>query len=142
MTLEQIEKELIGEINQLEDWQQRYQYLIDLGKELPTLKDRFDNFLIKGCQSQVWLMASLEQEKVILKADADALLPKGIAAIMVKIYSERSPFEIIKSKGDFISKIGFGEFLSPTRANGMLAMLHQIKIYGEIFSRKLVLDKI
>lgn len=140
MTLEQAEKNLIEELSFFESWEQKYQYLIDLAKELPQMKEKSDKFLIKGCQSQVWLLASLEKQKIILKADSDALLPKGIASLMVKIYSEKSPFEILKSKGDFISKIGFKEFLSPIRASGMLAMLAQIRVYAEVFARKLLLE--
>lgn len=134
--LDQDEKELIEELDALEGWEERYQYLIDMGRELAPLKNPHHKWLIKGCQSKVWLIAKLEEGKLILEADADALLPKGIAALMLRLYSGKYPLDIVNSRGDFISKIGFHEFLSPIRANGMLAMLKQIKIYAQVFLAK------
>lgn len=135
MKLREAEQEIIEEFTLLDGWEERYEHLIALGKELPRIpeKDRTENKLIRGCQSQVWLDALPGKDSIILQADSDAIFPRGIAALMVRAYSGQSLRDIITSKAEFISKIGFREFLSPTRTNGMLAMLKQIKLYAMAF---------
>lgn len=138
MKLREAEQKIIEEFSLLDGWEERYEHLIALGKELPRMleKDRTANKLIKGCQSRVWLDARPEKDRIILQADSDAILPRGIAALMLRAYSDRSLREIMKSEAEFISKIGFKDFLSPTRANGMLAMFKQIKLYAMVFEMK------
>ena len=113
--------------------------MIELGKELESLKpeNKSDEKIIKGCQSTVWLDAWLEGDKLFFKADSDAILPKGLAALLVRIYSNQTPEDILNSDTDFIEKIGLQEFLSPTRANGLLAMIKQFKFYAIAFRSKI-----
>lgn len=138
MELLKKEYNIIQSFSILNGWEEKYEYLITLGKELPQFSDKYKtvNNLIRGCQSQVWLYAYIKNNFLILNADSDALIPKGIAALMIKIYSEVSPIEVIKSNPLFISKIGFQEFLSPIRANGILLMYKQIKLYAIAFTKK------
>lgn len=122
----------------LEDWEQKYGYLIDLGKELPGLPEdkKTDDNLIKGCQSKVWLDAEYRDGKLFFNADSDGILPKGIVAMLVQIYSGQPVQDIIDSDFDFISKIGLQEFLSPSRANGLMAMTKQLKYYAVAYQLK------
>ncbi len=138
MTISEIQQNLINEFNFFDDWQQRYEYVIELGKSLPEMpaENKTDDKLIKGCQSQVWLNARVEDGKLYFEADSDAILPKGIAAMLMHIYSGQPIEDILKSNADFIQKIGLQEFLSPTRANGLLAMIKQIKYYAIAYSIK------
>lgn len=138
MTIKEIQDNLIEDFSFFDNWEERYQYLIDLGNTLPELSEieKKDNDLVKGCQSNVWLLAEYREGKVFFKTDSDAILPKGIAALLVEVYSEQSPEEILKSDDSFIEKLGLKEFLSPTRANGLLAMLKQIKFYAIAFQAK------
>lgn len=138
MELQKSEEKIIEKFKLFEGWEERYEYLIELGKQLPKIseKDRSKFKLIQGCQSQVWLNAYLKKNQVILQADSDAILPKGIAALIIQVYSGMSPKEIIKSKATFISKIGFKEFLSSIRSNGMLSMIKQVKFYAMAFEIK------
>tara|TARA_B100001964_G_scaffold153669_2_gene169031 strand:+ start:3642 stop:4013 length:372 start_codon:yes stop_codon:yes gene_type:complete len=115
-----------------DDWTQRYEYIIDLGKNLPVINDRFktpDN-IIKGCQSKVWLYAEYINNKLIFTADSDAIITKGIIAILIRVFSNQSPKEIIDAKTDFIETIGLKQHLSQTRANGLASMIKQIKLYA------------
>lgn len=139
MTIKEIQNEIIDEFSYFENWEDRYEYLIELGKELESLKpeNKSDEKIIKGCQSTVWLDAWLEGDKLIFKADSDAILPKGLAALLVRIYSNQTPEDILNSDTDFIEKIGLQEFLSPTRANGLLAMIKQFKFYAIAFRSKI-----
>lgn len=132
MTIQDIQKEIINEFSFFEDWQQKYEYLIELGKSLQSLPEteKTSDRLIKGCQSQVWLKANMDGDKIIFEADSDAILPKGIAALLVRLYSGQKPEEILASDEKFLHEIGLQEFLSPTRANGTLAMIKQIKLYA------------
>lgn len=125
-----IENEIIEEFELFENWEDKYQYLIDLGKELKGLEDEFktDDRLIKGCQSRVWLYSSLENNKVIYKADSDAIITKGIVALLIRVLSNQTPDEIINTELEFINKIGLKEHLSPTRANGLVSMIKQMKL--------------
>ncbi len=132
MTIQEIQKEIIDEFSFFEDWQQKYEYLIEIGKSLTPLKEeeKTSDRLIKGCQSQVWLKAEMQGDHIVFEADSDAILPKGIAALLVRLYSNQKPEDIIASNEAFLSQIGLQEFLSPTRANGTLAMIKQIKLYA------------
>lgn len=132
MTIQEQQTEIIDEFSFFDDWQQKYEYLIELGKSLSpmTAEEKSEGKLVKGCQSNVWLDAEAEDGLLTFKADSDAILPKGIAALLVRVYSRQKPKDILESKEDFISEIGLQEFLSPTRANGLLAMIKQIKFYA------------
>ncbi|WP_018675019.1 SufE family protein [Riemerella columbina] len=139
MTIKELQQELIEEFEFLEDWEQKYEYLIDLGKGLEPMDaaQKTEDNLIKGCQSQVWIDAKLEEGKVHLFADSDGILPKGIVAMLLSIYNNHSPQEIIDSDFEFISQIGLKEFLSPSRANGLMAMTKQIKLYALAFQTQI-----
>ena len=137
MTIKEIQQEVIDEFSFFEDWQQRYEYLIELGKSIAPFKgEKKEELLIKGCQSSVWLFAELKDNKIYFSMDSDAILPKGIAALLARIYSGQTPEDIINSDTQFIEKIGLQEFLSPTRANGLLAMIKQIKYYAIVLKTK------
>lgn len=138
MTIEEIQNEIIEEFSFFENWEERYEYLIALGKGLKSFPNdkKSEDKIIKGCQSTVWLDAKKEGEKVILEADSDAILPKGMAALLVRMYSHQKPMDILSSNTDFIEKIGLQEFLSPNRANGLLAMIKQIKFYAIAYNAK------
>lgn len=132
MTIQDIQKEIVDEFSFFEDWQQKYEYLIELGKSLTPLSkvEKTADRLIKGCQSQVWLKADMDGDNIVFDADSDAILPKGIAALLIRLYSRQRPEDIIASNENFLHEIGLQEFLSPTRANGTLAMIKQIKLYA------------
>lgn len=139
MSIQEIQAEIIDEFSFFEDWQQKYEYLIELGNSLPTFSDekKDPNLLVKGCQSNVWLDAKMnENGNLVFEADSDAILPKGIAALLVRVYSNQKPEDILNSDENFIKEVGLQEFLSPTRANGLIAMLKQIKFYAIAFSAK------
>lgn len=138
MKIQEIQENIVQDFSFFNDWEDRYQHLIDLGKDLSELSEGEKNEanLVKGCQSNVWLIADYKNGKVFYKADSDAILPKGIAALLVQIYSGQTPQDILKSNESFIEKIGLQEFLSPTRANGLLAMIKQIKFYAIAFDAK------
>jgi cysteine desulfuration protein SufE len=115
-----------------DDWMDRYQYIIDLGKSLPIIESKFklDENLIKGCQSKVWLYSELENNMIKYTADSDAILTKGIAALLIRVYSGQKPSDILTAETRFIDEIGLKEHLSPTRANGLVSMIKQIKMYA------------
>ncbi|WP_434576683.1 SufE family protein [Riemerella anatipestifer] len=138
MTIKEKQQELIDEFAFLDDWEQKYEYIIDLGKELKGLSEdkKQEENLIKGCQSKVWLDASFKEGKVFFEADSDGILPKGIIAMLLSVYSGHSPQEILDSDFEFISEIGLQEFLSPSRANGLTSMIKQIKFYALAFQAK------
>ena len=138
MTIKEKQQEIVEEFAFLEDWEQKYEYIIDLGKELKGLPDdkKTPENLIKGCQSQVWIDAEFRDGKLYFEADSDGILPKGIVSLLVSIYSGHSTDEILNSDFDFISEIGLQEFLSPSRANGLMAMTKQIKFYAVAFQLK------
>ncbi|WP_185865935.1 SufE family protein [Blattabacterium cuenoti] len=140
MNLYKKEEIIKKEFHLLKNWEEKYEYLIDLGKKLPKKPDEFrsDEKLIYGCQSKVWLDAELKGSRIFFDADGDALLPRGMAALMVRVYSGLFPFEIIYSNTtNFIHEIGFQTFLSPIRANGMLLFLKKIKIYAIALNAKI-----
>jgi cysteine desulfuration protein SufE len=132
MTIDEIQKDIIEEFSFFDDWSDKYEYLIDLGKKLPVINPELkeDSRLIKGCQSRVWLAAELKDGKVIFTADSDAIITKGIIALLIRALSGHTPDEIINTELDFIEKIGLTAHLSPTRANGLLSMVQQMKSYA------------
>ncbi len=140
MTIKEIQQEIIEEFSMFDDWMDRYEYIIDLGKSLPIINDKFklDENLIKGCQSKVWLYSELENETIKYSADSDAILTKGIAALLLRVYSGQKPGDILTTETNFIDEIGLKEHLSPTRANGLVSMIKQIKIYAIAQQTKLV----
>ena len=136
MNITTIQDEIIDEFAMFDDWEERYQYMIDLGKSLPIIKDEFktDSNIIKGCQSKVWLQAEKKDNLIIYTADSDAILTKGIVAILIRVFSNQSPNDILTANMDFIDKIGLKEHLSATRANGLVSMIKNIKMYALAFS--------
>ena len=138
MSIREKQQELIDDFAFLSDWEQKYEYIIDLGKELKGLPEEKKNedILIKGCQSQVWLDAELRDGKIFFLADSDGILPKGIISLLVGVYSGHTAEEILAADFDFISKIGLQEFLSPSRANGLASMIKQIKFYAVAYQLK------
>jgi cysteine desulfuration protein SufE len=120
---------------QFQDWEDRYKELITLGKQLPAYPEekREDKYKVKGCQSQVWLCPEFKEGRVYFHADSDALLVKGIAAVLVGVYSDASPDEILSTKPDFLSEVGITEHLSMNRSNGLAAMMKQIQMYAVVF---------
>ena len=138
MTIKEKQQEIVEEFDFLEDWEQKYEYIIDLGKELKGIPEdqKKEENLIKGCQSKVWLNAEFKDGKLVFNADSDGILPKGIVSLLVSIYSGHSTQEILDSDFNFISEIGLQEFLSPSRANGLMAMTQQIKFYAVAFQLK------
>jgi cysteine desulfuration protein SufE len=135
MDIKETEDRIIREFELLQDWQERYKYIIKLGTKLDPLPegDRIEDNLVKGCQSQVWLTAKMENGKVIFNADSDAAITKGLVSLMIRFYSEREPDVILNTKPEFIEKIGMSSHLSPTRANGLASMIKQMKIYAMAF---------
>ena len=131
-TIKDIQEEIIEEFEIFDDWMQKYEYLIDLGKELAPIdkKHKTEDNLIKGCQSRVWLHAEYTDGRIIYTADSDAIMTKGIVAILINVLSGQTPSEISTAKLDFINEIGLKEQLSPTRANGLVSMIKQMKLYA------------
>lgn len=131
-TVSEIENEIIEEFSVFEEWLDKYEYIIDLGKSLPVIdeKEKSDSNLIKGCQSRVWLSSSFNEGKIFFTADSDAIITKGIISLLIRVYNGRTPLEILSSDFSFVEKIGLKENLSPTRANGLVAMIKQIKSYA------------
>ncbi|WP_367772664.1 SufE family protein [Flavobacterium sp. WC2421] len=138
MKIKDIQEEIVDEFSMFDDWMQRYEYIIDLGKNLPLIKDEFktENNLIKGCQSKVWLQGQQNDDKVVFTADSDAILTKGIIAILIRVFSNQTPADIIAADMGFIDEIGLKEHLSPTRANGLVSMIKNIKMYALAFDAK------
>jgi cysteine desulfuration protein SufE len=132
MTIKEIQEEIIDEFSMFDDWMDRYQYIIDLGKSLPMINIdyKLDENLIKGCQSKVWLYSELKNDHLIFTADSDAILTKGIVALLLRVYSDQKAEDILTAETSFIDEIGLKEHLSPTRANGLVSMLKQIKLYA------------
>lgn len=131
-SINQIEKEIIDEFEMFESWMQKYEYLIDLGKELPAMpsEHQIEENLIKGCQSKVWLNAEFTDSKIVFSAQSDAIMTKGIIALLIRVLSNQKPSDILNAELSFIDKIGLKEQLSPVRANGLLSMVKQMKIYA------------
>ena len=130
MTLEEKQQEIVSEFSLFDDWMEKYEYIIDLGKDLPLIDPakKTDDRLIEGCQSKVWLDATIEDDKMRLTADSDAIITKGIIGLLVRVLDGESPENVAKADLHFIQDIGLAEHLSPTRANGLLSMVKKIKI--------------
>ena len=138
MTIAAIQEEIIDEFSMFDDWDERFQYVIDLGKNLPLVDDQYktDDNIIKGCQSKVWLHADEKEDKIIFTADSDAIITKGIIAILIRAFSNQKAKDILEADTTFIDQIGLKEQLSPTRANGLVSMIKQIKLYALGFEAK------
>ena len=138
MTIKEIQDEIVEEFAMFDDWDERFQYVIDLGKSLPLIDEKYktDENTIKGCQSKVWLHADREDGKVVFTADSDAIITKGIIAILIRVFSNQSPQEILNADTEFINEIGLKDHLSPTRANGLVSMIKQIKMYALAYAAK------
>ena len=135
MTITTIQEELIDEFSLFDDWMDKYEHIIELGKSLPLIDAslKTEEKLIKGCQSKVWLHAEMTDGKVVFTADSDAIITKGIIAVLVRVFSNQSPETIINADISFIDEIGLKEHLSPTRANGLVSMIKQMKLYAVAF---------
>lgn len=136
MTIKETQNEIIEEFALFDEWMDKYEHIIELGKDLPLINEqhKVEENLIKGCQSRVWLHADLTDNKIIFTADSDAIITKGIIALVIRVFSNHTPKEIAQSELFFIDQIGLKEHLSPTRSNGLLAMVKQIKMYAVVYS--------
>ena len=139
MTIKDIQNEIIDEFSMFDDWMQRYEYMIELGKSLPLIDDQYktDDNIIKGCQSKVWVHAEMKDDNVVFTADSDAIITKGIIAILIRVFSNQTPQAIIEADTAFIDEIGLKEHLSPTRANGLVSMIKQLKMYAIAYQTQL-----
>jgi len=138
MKIQEIQEEIVNEFSMFDDWMERYEYIIDLGKNLPLIQEQFktEDNIIKGCQSKVWLQGEQHSDNIVFTADSDAILTKGIIAILIRTFSNQKPGDILDANLDFIDRIGLKEHLSPTRANGLVSMIKQIKMYALAFQAK------
>jgi cysteine desulfuration protein SufE len=136
-TINEIQDEIVEDFSMFEDWNDKYEYLIDYGKSLPLIDQKYktEEYLIHGCQSRVWLFGEVKDGILNFKADSEAIITKGIVGLLIKVLSGHSPQEIIDSDLYFLRKIGLQEHLSPTRANGLVSMIKQIKTYAVAYSR-------
>ena len=132
----QAQQEIIEEFALFDDWMDKYEHLIGLGKSLPLISDQYktDEFLIKGCQSKVWLRADQKEGRVYYSADSDAIITKGIVSVLIRAFSGLSAQDIAKAPTDFVKEIGLSDHLSPTRANGLVSMIKQMKLYATAFA--------
>lgn len=138
MSIQEIQAEIVDEFSMFDDWMQRYEYIIDLGKSLPIINEQFktEDNIITGCQSKVWVHGEENDGKISFTADSDAILTKGIIAILIRTFSNQKPSDILEANTDFIDEIGLKEHLSPTRANGLVSMIKKIKLYALAFEAK------
>ncbi|MNE62885.1 Cysteine desulfuration protein SufE [compost metagenome] len=140
MTIKEIQDEIVDEFSMFDEdnWDERYQYVIDLGKTLPLIDEKYkvEENIIKGCQSKVWLHGEENDGKIVFTADSDAILTKGIIAILIRAFSNQKASDILEADTKFIDEIGLKEHLSPTRANGLVSMIKQIKMYALAFDAK------
>lgn len=137
MSIDDIQQEIIDEFSVYEDWMDKYSYLIELGNDLKDLdpKEKIDTYLIKGCQSRVWLIPEFTDGKIIFRGESDAVIVKGMVALLLRVVSNHTPEEIMNNELHFIDAIGLKQHLSPTRSNGLLAMVKQIKLYAVAYNR-------
>lgn len=137
--IQEIQEEIIDEFSMFDDWMQRYEHMIELGKSLPLIDEKYkiEENLIKGCQSKVWVHAEMEDDKVVFTADSDAIITKGIIAILIRVFSNQHPRDIIEADTAFVDEIGLKEHLSPTRANGLVSMIKQLKMYAVAYQTQL-----
>lgn len=138
MSIKEKAQEVVDEFSMFDDWMDKYNYLIEMGKSLPLIdsKHKTENNLISGCQSRVWLHAEMQEDKVIFSADSDAVITKGIAYLLIRVLSHEKPEDILEADLSFIDQIGLKEHLSPTRSNGLVSMIKQIKMYAMAFEAK------
>ena len=138
MTIKEKQEAVVEEFSMFDDWMDKYAYLIDLGKELPVIDEKYktQQFLISGCQSRVWLHAELLDGKIVFTADSDAVITKGIVSLLVRVLSGHTPREIVNADFEFLNTIGLKDHLSPTRANGLQSMVKQIQLYARAFQLK------
>jgi len=138
MKIPEIQAEIVDEFSMFDDWDERFQYVIDLGKSLPLIDEKYklEENTIKGCQSKVWLHAEENGDKIVFTADSDAIITKGIIAILIRAFSNQKAADILEADMKFIDEIGLKEHLSPTRANGLVSMIKQIKMYAFAFNSK------
>lgn len=138
-TIKEIQEEIVDEFEMFDDWMQRYEHMIELGKSLPLIDEKYktEDNLIKGCQSKVWVHAEMDEDRLVFTADSDAIITKGIIAILIRAYSNQHPKAIIDADTAFIDEIGLKEHLSPTRANGLVSMIKQLKMYAVAYQTQL-----
>jgi cysteine desulfuration protein SufE len=138
MNIKEIQNEIVSEFSMFDDWMERYEYIIELGKGLPIIEVQFktEDNIIKGCQSKVWVHAEEKDGKVVFSADSDAILTKGIIAILIRAFSNQTPAAILEANTDFVDEIGLKEHLSATRANGLVSMIKKIKMYALAFEAR------
>lgn len=138
MTIKEIQEQIVTEFSYFDNWMDRYNHLIDMGKNCPLIDEKFKtkNYLISGCQSRVWLHASLQDGRIIFTADSDAVITKGIVNLLIKVFSNQPADDIIDADISFIDEIGLKEHLSPTRSNGLMSMIKQMKLYALAFKTK------
>ncbi len=139
MQIKEIQEEIVDEFSMFDDWMQRYEYMIELGKSLPLINEKYktDDNTVKGCQSKVWVHAEMNNEKLVFTADSDAIITKGIIAILIRTFSNQKPKDILEANTQFIDDIGLKEHLSPTRANGLVSMVKQLKLYAVAYQAQL-----
>lgn len=132
MEIKEIEQEIINEFAAFDEWLDKYEFIIELGKELPELPEdlKIDKYLISGCQSKLWVVPEFRGGRLYFQIDSDAIITKGIASLVIRVLSEQTPDDIMNAKLDFIGEIGLSDHLSPTRSNGLLSMIKQIKLYA------------
>ncbi|MBK8551145.1 MAG: SufE family protein [Ignavibacteria bacterium] len=135
-TIAEIEDQIAEEFSLFDDWMDKYEYIIELGKNLPLIDEKYktDEYKVKGCQSQVWLNAEMKEGKLIYKADSDAIITKGLIALLIRVLSNQKPEDIANAKLEFINKIGMKEHLSPNRSNGLMSMINYMKNYALTYS--------
>jgi cysteine desulfuration protein SufE len=138
MSIKEIQNEIVDEFSMFDDWMQRYEYIIDLGRGLPLIDEQYktEDNIIKGCQSKVWVHAEMIGDKIVFTADSDAILTKGIIAVLIRAFSNQKAADILDADTNFIDEIGLKEHLSPTRANGLVSMIKKIKMYALAFNAK------
>ncbi|MBG0782727.1 MAG: SufE family protein [Bacteroidales bacterium] len=138
MTIQEIQEQIVNEFSLFEDWMDKYNYLIEMGKEVPRIDERYktNNHLISGCQSRVWLHAENRDGKIYFTADSDAVITKGLVNLLIRVFSGHSPEAILEADTDFIERIGLKEHLSPTRSNGLVSMVKQMKLYAQVYKLK------
>ncbi len=139
MNVKESAEQIVKEFSLFDDWMDKYNYLIEMGKSLPLIDEKYktDQYLISGCQSRVWVSAELKDGKVVFKADSDAVITKGIVNLLIRVFSNQPPEEIIDADMGFIDEIGLKEHLSPTRSNGLVSMIKQMKLYAVVFKTKM-----
>jgi len=143
LSLADEQNRIIEEFSLFDDWMDKYNYLIELSRELPTISEKYrnDDYIIRGCQSKVWLNAELKNDKVVFTADSDAIITKGIISLLIRILSDRTPAEIVNADLFFIDRIGLKENLSPTRSNGLVSMIRQMKLFALAYQTKMQKEK-